>query len=155
MKRSKKLTKATTTEATSIELVDLSRYDALQQNQEAGLDIEIRDPSGKKLGFSIRVAGPDSTRQRKAVEKMAADRMASEDPTPLTPAELYDRQTRGLAIATLSWSPFKLDGGIYELTENSAYALYNRFPFIRDQVNERAGRRSAFFESSNTESGAQ
>lgn len=147
------MTKATTTtEVNGVELEDLSRFDTLQQNQEMGLDIEIRDPNGKKLGFVIRVAGPDSTRQRTAIEKMAADRLASEDPTPLTPAQLYDRQTRGLAIATLSWTAFKLDGGIYELTENSAYALYNRFPFIRDQVSERAGRRSAFFDLSNTES---
>jgi hypothetical protein len=124
---------------------DLSQYDALQEAQEAGVEIEIRDPNGKKLGITIRVAGPDSARQRKAIEKMAADRLASDDPTPLSPAELFDRQTRGLAFATLSWNQFKLDGGIYELSEDSAYKLYSRFPFIRDQVAEKAGRRSAFF----------
>jgi len=127
----------------------------MQQAQEQGLDVEIRDPTGKKLGFTIKVAGPDSTRQRKAIEKMAAARLASDDPTPLTPQELFDRQTRGLAIATISWTPFKLDGGIYELTEDNAYKLYNRFAFIRDQVSERAGRRSAFFASSSTESGSE
>lgn len=130
-----------------VELDDLSRFDALQAAQEAGIDVEIRGPDNKKLGFSIRIAGPDSTRQRRAIEKMAAERLASDDPTPLTAAELYDRQTRGLASSTISWTPFKLDGGIYELTEESAYALYVRLPFIRDQVAERAGRRSAFFES--------
>jgi len=156
MKRSSNLTKATTTEEVNgVELVDLSRFDAMQQAQEAGLDIEIRDPNGKKVGFTIRVAGPDSTRQRKAIERMAADRLAAEDPTPLTPAELYDRQTRGLAIATLSWTPFKLDGGVYEMTEENAYKLYRRFAFIRDQVSDRAGRRSAFFGSSSTESGSE
>ena len=124
---------------------DLSSYDALQEAQEAGVEIEIRDPNGKKLGITIKVAGPDSTRQRKAIEKMAAERLASDDPTPLGPQELFDRQTRGLAFATLSWNEFKLDGSIYALTEDSAYKLYSRFPFIRDQVAEKAGRRSAFF----------
>jgi len=145
----------TTTEVDGVELVDLSRFDAMQQAQEAGLDIEIRDPNGKKLGFTIRIAGPDSVRQRKAIEKMAAERLASDDPTPLTPAELYDRQTRGLAVATISWTPFKLDGGLYELSEDNAYKLYNRFAFIRDQVSERAGRRSAFFASSSTDAESQ
>jgi hypothetical protein len=130
---------------------DLSRYDGLQQAQEAGVDVDIRDPNGKKLGIIIKVAGPDSLRQRKAVEKMAAERLASDDPSPLSPAELFDRQTRGLAVATISWNEFKLDGGIYELTEDNAFNLYQRFPFIRDQVAERAGRRSAFFGFWNTE----
>ena len=130
---------------------DLSRYDGLQEAQEAGVDVDIRDPNGKKLGITIKVAGPDSLRQRKAIEKMAADRLASDDPSPLSPAELFDRQTRGLAVATISWNEFKLDGGIYELNEENAYKLYQRFPFIRDQVAERAGRRSAFFGFWNTE----
>ena len=134
---------------------DLSRYDALQEAQEAGVEIEVRDPNGKKMGITIKVAGPDSSRQRKAIEKMAAERLASDDPTPLGPQELFDRQTRGLAIATLSWSEFKLDGGVYALTEDSAYKLYNRFPFIRDQVAERAGRRSAFFTLLSTDADTQ
>lgn len=134
-----------------IALDDLARYDALQEAQEAGIDIEVKDPTGKKLGFVIKIAGPDSLRQRKAIEKLAAERLATDDPTPLAPAELLDRQTRGLAAATISWTAFKLDGGTYELTEDNAYKLYMRFPFIRDQVAEKAGRRSAFFGFLNTE----
>lgn len=136
---------------TAVELPDLSRFDAMQTAQEAGLEVEIRDPNGKKAGFSIKIAGPDSTRQRKAIEKLAAERMASDDFTPLSPQELYDRQTRGLASATISWTPFKLDGEVCDLTEENAYKLYTRYPFIRDQVAERAGRRSAFFVSSNSD----
>src|SRR5262245_41152977 len=139
-----------TTEQPAMELDDLARFDAMQTAQEAGLDVEIKGTDNKKLGFTIRVAGPDSTRQRKAIEKMAQERMDADDPTPLTPQELYDRQTRALAVSTISWTPFKLDGAIYELSEENAYKLYNRFPFIRDQVAERAGRRSAFFGSSNS-----
>ncbi len=132
---------------TAVELPDLAIFDGMQKAQEDGLDVEIRGPDNKKLGFSIRIAGPDSIRQRRAVEKMAAERMASDDPTPLSPQDLYDRQTRGLASSTISWTPFKMDGGVYELTEENAYKLYTRFAFIRDQVAERAGRRSAFFAS--------
>jgi hypothetical protein len=136
---------------TAVELPDLTIFDGMQKAQEDGLDVEIRGPDNKKLGFSIRIAGPDSIRQRRAIEKMAAERMASDDPTPLSPQELFDRQTRGLASSTISWTPFKMDGGVYELTEENAYKLYTRFPFIRDQVAERAGRRSAFFVSLNTD----
>lgn len=132
------------------ELLDLSRFDAMQDAQEAGIDVEIRTPDNKKMGLSIKIAGPDSLRQRRAIEKMAAQRMAEDDPAPLSPQELYDRQTRGLAGATISWTSFNLDGNPYELTEDNAYKLYTRFPFIRDQVADKAGRRSAFFESSNT-----
>ncbi len=139
----------------AMELADLSKFDAMQDAQEAGLDVDIRGPDGKKLGFTIKIAGPDSMRQRKAIEKMAAERMASEDPAPLGPQELFDRQTHGLAASTISWSPFKLDGDVYECTEENAYKLYTRFPFIRDQIADKAGRRSAFFDLSNTGSEAQ
>jgi len=144
------LNDATKNTESAMELLDLSRFDAMQAAQEAGLDVDVKDPTGKKIGFTIKVAGPDSARQRKAIEKLAAERMASDDPTPLTAQELYDRQTKGLASSTISWSPFKVDGALLECTEENAYAIYNRFPFIRDQVAERAGRRSAFFTSSNT-----
>jgi len=135
--------------------LDLSRFDAMQVAQEEGLDVEIRGPDGKKLGFSIKIAGPDSVRQRQAIEKMASERLEANDPTPLSAAELFDRQTRGLAIATISWSEFKLDGEVYKLTEENAYKLYTRFPFIRDQVADRAGRRSAFFASSQSDAATQ
>ena len=153
MKRSgvENVNDATKNTEVAVELADLSQFDALQAAQEAGLDVEIRGPDNKKLGFTIRIAGPDSVRQRRAIEKMAAERLASDDPTPLSPAELFDRQTRGLAIATISWTPFKLDGTVYELNEENAYKLYTRFAFIRDQVAERAGRRSAFFTSSGSD----
>jgi hypothetical protein len=137
----------------SVGLDDLSRFDAMQDAQEAGLDVDIRGPDNKKLGFSIKISGPDSLRQRRVIEKIAAERMNSDDPTPLTPQELFDRQTRGLAGATISWTPFNLDGEKYVCSEENAYKLYNRFPFIRDQVAERAGRRSAFFESSSSDAG--
>jgi hypothetical protein len=140
-------------EAAVAEVVDLTRFDAMQTAQEDGLDINIKDPNGKPMGLTIKIAGPDSSRQRRALERMAAERLAQEDPAPLSPAELYERQTRGLAIATISWTPFKLDGKILQYSEEAAYDLYNRFPFIRDQVADRAGRRSAFFALSNGDVG--
>lgn len=124
--------------------LDLAVYDDLQRRQEEGVDVPIKDPAGKDLGFSIRVAGPDSKMQRAALRTLTSERLAQESTEEPTDEENRRREARGVALCTIGWSPFKLDGGEYKFSVENATALYLRFPFIRSQVEFRAERRAAF-----------
>lgn len=125
--------------------IDLAKFDKLAENQEKGADVAILGPDGKTpLGFSIRVAGPDSEKQRKAVETLQNEQLAREDLTELTAEDIGLRRVRGLAMSIISWDEFQLDGQPYKLTVENATKLFQRFPFIREQVEAKAGKRAAF-----------
>jgi len=132
--------------------LDLAVFDQMQKAQEEGIDVPIRGPDGKDLGFSIKIAGPDSERQRRAIDTIRDERLQSMDPTPLTAEQIGHQNIRGIALATISWTPFKLDGMEPPCTENQAIALYKRFPFIREQVEAKAGSRASFIRHSSGDS---
>lgn len=126
---------------------DLATFDGLVEAQEAGLDVEILSPDGKPLGpdgFRIKIAGVDSKRFRSIRREFISDDLARQTTADLTPEEQDDRQIRTLARCTLSWSAVRLGGEELPFTEVNARMLYRRFPFIRDQVEMKAGRRAAF-----------
>lgn len=126
---------------------DLSAFDGLVEAQEAGVDVEILSPDGKPLGpdgFRIRIAGIDSKRFRSIRREFINDDIERQSTADLTPEEQDERQIRTLARCTLSWTTVKLGGEEIACTESNARMLYRRFPFIRDQVEMKAGRRSAF-----------
>lgn len=127
---------------------DLADFDALQASQEEGIDVAINGPDGKPLGFSIRIAGPDSERQKQASEDIVNERLNSGDASPATASDLMSARIRGLAKSTISWTPFKLDGGEYKYSEDAARRLYLRFPWMREQVEAKAGKRAAFLKPS-------
>lgn len=133
---------------TKTEPKDLAQFDDLQKKQEAGIDVEINGPDGKPLGFSIKIAGPDSERQRKASEEIMDERLLSDSAAPANAADLTRARVQGLAKSTISWTPFKLDGGEYAYSEENAQKLYVRFPWLREQVEAKAGRRAAFMKPS-------
>lgn len=129
---------------------DLSAFDGLVAAQETGIDVEIRGPDGKKLGkdgFTIRMAGPDSSRFKAAEEELRQEMIDSKDvlsESEIPRAELEEKKLRILAKCTISWSPVLLDGAPIECTEANAAKLYARHPFIRDQVIGAAGGRRSF-----------
>jgi len=138
------------------EYSDLSELDAMQTAMENGIEVPILDPTGKKsMGFSIRIAGPDSKLQKQIQRELTDERLNSDDPSPLKAQDIEDRKLRSLARLTLGWGEFKLDGGIYPFNEANAFSLYTRFPFISDQVEAKAGRRAAFLEVSKRDSADQ
>jgi len=136
---------------------DLSRFDDLQARQEEGLQVEIKGPDLRtKLGVTITVTGPDSKRVRAALHDMQQQRLDAEDTAPLLAAEIDANERRIMAKATLSWLPPKLKfgGKEYECSEAAAFDLYMRYPFIFDQVRQRAGRRTSFTKRSTPPSAA-
>lgn len=127
---------------------DLAVYDGLKKTQEDGIDVHIKDPAGHDLGMVIRVAGPDSERQKKAVQKLQDERLQSEDVMPMTAEEIARRQVRGLAMSVIGWSKTIVGGRELKYSEENAVELFNRFPWIREQVEAKAGKRAAFLKLS-------
>ncbi len=123
---------------------DLAAFDGLKEAQEAGIDVEIKDPKGKPIGISIKVAGPDSERQRKAIKALTDQRINSEDLTTATADDFENNTIKILAASIISWSPIVLDGADLPCTEENAIRLFSRFAFIRDQIEKKAGRRAGF-----------
>lgn len=126
--------------------VDLGQFDAAIQRQEDGIDVPILAMDGKTpTGLSIRVAGPDSERARQAREDLHAELVRSERVTPLTPAEATAQGTRYLARLTIGWSPnVKVSGEELAYSEANAIRVYEKYRFIRQQVDLAAGSRAAF-----------
>lgn len=124
---------------------DLSAFDDLAAVQNEGIDVDIKGPDGKTpLGFSIKVAGPDSDRQKAAIRELQDKRLAEEDAAPFK-AEDGERNTLIIfAKSTISWTPVKIDGAELSHSEDNAVKLFTRYPFILEQVVKKAGGRTAF-----------
>lgn len=138
----------TSTDTLSAGVADLDVFDDLQKRQNAGIDVPISGPDGKSLGFSIRVAGPDSDLQRQAEEDIVNERIERQDGSSMKAADLAEARLRALARVTLGWGEFRRGGAVYPYSYENAVKLYRDLPFIRDQINAKAGSRAAFMKPS-------
>lgn len=148
---------AKTSDQTQVEdnIPDLGAFDELNKRQEDGIDVPIKGPDGRDLGFSIRIAGPDSQVQKRAVDTLTEERLKREDSGPLTADEIRLRQMRGVALSCMGWTPFKLDGKVLPFNEKNAMLLFARHPFIYEQVEARGGRRASFLPPSSAAAAPQ
>jgi len=138
-------TKKHTTAAPLTE-IDLSSVDAAVKRQEEGILVPILNMDGKtSLGFSIRIAGPDSAKAKAAQEELADELIERGSTERLKASEIGARGVRYLAKVTLGWEPqVKLDGAVLPFSEANALKLYQRFNFIREQIDVKAGQRADF-----------
>lgn len=128
------------------QITDLSSFDIAMKRQEEGILIPIVSMDGKTpLGFSIRVAGPDSERAIAAGEAMGNELIERENLATLTSKDRRESMVRYLARVTLEFVPCVLiDGKEFSYSEENAVMLYSRYPFIREQVDRSASKRAAF-----------
>lgn len=125
--------------------VDLSSMDEAVKRQDQGIDVPINGMDGKSLGFTIKVAGPDSERAIKAQEELADELIEAGNNERLKAREAARRGVRYLAKITMGWDPaVVVDGKELAYSEENAEKLYTRFRFIREQVDRAAGNRKAF-----------
>jgi len=127
--------------------LDLSGVEAAIQRQDEGTDVEIVGLDGKTpLGLTIRVAGPDSERAQRAQEALADEMVAAGNAaTKLKARDATARGIRYLAEITIDWAPaVKLGGEELAYSAANAAKLYERFRFIREQVDRAAGDRGRF-----------
>jgi len=126
--------------------VDLAQFDEMQRRQEDGIDVKILSADGRKpLGFTIKVAGPDSERAMQAREQMADEMVNEADNSIAGLRQRAQYAIKYLGKVTMGWGPRVVVGG-EELaySEENATKLYQRFPFIRDQVDAASSSRARF-----------
>lgn len=135
-----------TKEAAQTAGVDLTEFEGAVERQNEGIDIHILGMDGKTpLGFSIRVAGPDSKVAEEAQADMADELLEEGNLTRLQARQAAEQGIKYLTKITLGWSqPIKFDGQEHDFTPANAEKLYRRFKFIREQVDKAAGKRAAF-----------
>lgn len=133
---------------------DLSELDKLVTAQEEGIVVELFNMDGRSpLGFGIRVAGPDSERAAAARRMRAQEFVARQSLEPLSDDEEYVSGTRYLSRICIGFTaPAKLDGVFLQDREEDFYKLFQRFRFIRNQLDVGAANRESFLLSSETSS---
>lgn len=129
-------------------MTDLAQFADLVQAQDDGIDIPILHPkTGEELGITIRVAGPDSQRQRKARNAIHNERLLKSRNKRPTAAELDADAIRLTAASIISWDGVVENGESLELTSENAASVLTRYPFIRDQIDAAVSDRAGFIKS--------
>jgi hypothetical protein len=133
---------------TKLDLCDLD----VRKGAEAGFELQLAHPqSGTPLPIFITVLGADSdlyqtalrTQQRRRMERLARGKR-----TPITPEEIEEDALALLAGITTAWRTapgVTLDGQAFPaFSQNAAKQIYQRFPWIREQVDQAMGDRANF-----------
>lgn len=103
---------------------------------DEGASVEITDPgTGKKTGVMIRVMGVDSKAWRcaqkeqtkKLITEMKGDKLSAES------SLLYDLEM--ITAVTTGWEGITASGKPMKFTKRKARELYEKAPYILDQVN--------------------
>jgi hypothetical protein len=129
-------------------MVDLSEFSGLAQAQEEGIDVDILHPkTGEELGIKIRVAGPDSARQKKARNAVNNERLAKSRNKRATAADLESDALKVTAASIISWDGVIENGQAVELNSENAASILTKYPFIYDQLTSAVGDRAGFIKS--------
>jgi hypothetical protein len=129
------------------------------KSSEDGAVLHLKDMAGK-LAYAedgspvtIRLAGTDSARWRKANDKIGNDRLErARSGTKASIEELGEENALLVASVTLGWSGIVVDGKPWDFTVDNAKKLYLTAAFVYEQVNDFVGKRANFSPASSTNS---
>lgn len=136
--------------------MDLSAFSSASED---GATLHLKGPDGALLHqddgspITIKLAGNDSKRWRGCMDRVGDSRLKKVvpgRPSNYTMAEQRDDACTLLASVTLSWQGIIVDGTPMECTAENAKKLYQRFNWIREQVDEFVGERRNFSPASLT-----
>lgn len=127
--------------------MDLSSFADLTKAQDDGIDVHILDPRGNETDIVIRVAGPDSERQRRARAQVNNERLRSGRNKPLTTAEVEQMNIRVAVASVISWQNVTENGAPVEFSAEAATDIFKRYPFILEQINDAIGDRAGFIKT--------
>lgn len=126
-------------------MTDLSDFANLAKVQDDGVDVEILHPkTAEPLGMVVRVAGPDSARQKRARSAVNNARLQMSRNKRLTAAELEADGLKVMVASIISWSGVEENGQPIEFSTEAATDVLTRFPFIREQIDAVVGDRAGF-----------
>ena len=126
---------------------DLTSLDT-SEAAETGAVLEVLHPAeNTPLGIKITLAGADSDIYRKTVNKninKRVQRMKPGQSLPFTAEEQEESGLNLLAICTLAWEGVVVEGEALPCTKENAKMIYQRFPWIKEQVDFFIGDRANF-----------
>ena len=135
------------TKKQKINRVDLSSLDLVAGSND-GADVDLYHPSTlDALGITVRVVGKDSDIYRaesNAIQRKNIAQMKKSRKIDLDLDEMEDAATSILASCTVSWVGVELDGKELECTRDNAMMVYERFPWIREQIDVAINDRANF-----------
>jgi len=131
-------------ETVASEKFDLNSLSNLTDLQEEGNELKILHPgTGEPIGITMRVAGPDSKRQKSANSGIIAER-AEMRIRKITGARLEDESIRTAAASVMSWTGVVDNGVEISYSPSAALSLLTKYPFIREQVQVYSSDRANF-----------
>lgn len=132
--------------------VDLSSIDTVKGSNE-GFDVRIYHPgTNEDLDIVINILGKDSDEFQKVSRAQNKKRMAKMTKggfrnTAVPVEEIEQDSIQLLAACTKSWSGIVVDGKPVEFSQDNAVMIYERFPWIKEQVDVAMGDRANFIKS--------
>lgn len=129
---------------------DLSTLDVVRSAND-GVAIDILHPITKEpLGITITVLGSDSAAFKKLATDQNRRRVAKMEKaggfkiSAVSQDERDEDALELLAACTKSWGNVVLDGALLECTRDNAINLYERLPWLREQIDGAIGDRANF-----------
>jgi len=129
-------------------MTDLSQFSDLTKAQEEGIDVPILHPkTGDEMGIVVRVAGPDSARQRKARAAVNNERLSKQRNKKPTVADLESDAIKVTAASVISWKGIEENGKAVDYSTEAAEDIFKRHPWLYEQVASAVGDRAVFIKS--------
>ena len=134
-------------------ITDLSMIDTVKGANE-GFAVRIYHPgTNEDLDITINVLGKDSDEFQKVSRSQSKKRMAKlskggfRATTNVPVEEIEADGIQLLAACTKSWSGIIIDGKAVECSTDNAVMVYERFPWIKEQIDTAIGDRANFIKS--------
>jgi len=106
-------------------------------------DIPLLGGDGDPVTFSL--LGIDSEEYRASQRGITNKRLSRKNKFKITAEQLELETIEVLVACTVNWSDnFEVDGSAYPFSKDNAKALYERFPWVREQVDDFIGERANF-----------
>ncbi len=143
-------------------MTDLSSFDTTKLADE-GAVMELCDPiDGRRLideksgdPVTITLIGQDAKQYQREVHKATNKRLnkrITKGRIKLSAEEIEGDSLDLLIKCTKSWTYINVDGEMLEFSQKNVRMLYERFPWIKEQVDEFTTDRSNFLGNSSTNS---
>lgn len=133
--------------------IDLADIDTIKGANE-GFDVRIYHPgTNEDLDITINVLGKDSDEFQKISRAQHKKRMAKtlkggfRNNATIPVEEIEQDGLELLASCTKAWTGVILDGEQLECNKENAIIIYERFPWIKEQVDIAIGDRANFIKS--------
>lgn len=125
---------------------DLAQLDLTAKSND-GEWLELEHPvTGEPLGIKIKLAGVDSDIYKKQLRKLQ-DRRLRKGLRTITAEEFEEEQLQLLVACTLDWKGMIYEGKELEPTKENIRMIYEKFGWIREQVDNFIGDRRNFLKS--------